>query len=155
MTAFGNTGNLPIAVIGSVCHTKDSPFGDQCHSKGVAYVSFAQWVAVILVYTLVYHMMEPPIQFYEIVDEEGQEQEQESLNNVSSPLLVEAEWPGIEDKETEHAKTPFIATVFRSLSSLSSLPDIHNERPVGCFTAPRVVRLGNAEYINEKWQYPI
>ncbi|KAG5236837.1 hypothetical protein OIU76_011638 [Salix suchowensis] len=148
MTAFGNTGNLPLAIVGSVCHTKDSPFGPHCHSKGVAYVSFAQWVAVILVYTLVYHMMEPPMQYYEIV-EEGSEIEEQPGSNVSRPLLVEAEWPGIEEKETEHSKTPFIARIFNSISSLSqtTFPDIDlgerslsSPRSIQCLAEPRVVR---------------
>lgn len=152
MTAFGNTGNLPLAIVGSVCHTKDSPFGAHCHSRGVAYVSFAQWVAVILVYTLVYHMMEPPLQYYEIV-EEGSEieiEEQQTPTDVSRPLLVEAEWPGIEDKETEHAKTPFIARTFNSLSTLSqtNIPDVEisgetaatSPRSIRCLAEPKVVR---------------
>ncbi|KAJ6431747.1 hypothetical protein OIU84_019098 [Salix udensis] len=148
MTAFGNTGNLPLAIVGSVCHTKDSPFGPHCHSKGVAYVSFAQWVAVILVYTLVYHMMEPPMQYYEIVEEGGEIEEQPG-SNASRPLLVEAEWPGIEEKETEHSKTPFIARIFNSISSLSqtTFPDIDlgerslsSPRSIQCLAEPRVVR---------------
>lgn len=85
----------------------------------MAYVSFAQWVAVILVYTLVYHMMEPPLEYYEIVEEavEIEEQREGNDNDVSRPLLVQAEWPGIEDKETEHSKTPFIARIFKSATS--------------------------------------
>ncbi|OAY31730.1 protein PIN-LIKES 2 [Manihot esculenta] len=150
MTAFGNTGNLSLAIVGSVCHTKDSPFGAHCHSRGVAYVSFAQWVAVILVYTLVYHMMEPPLQFYEIVGEGIEIEEQRPATDVSRPLLVEAEWPGIEDKETEHAKTPFIARIFNSISNLSqtNFPDIdlsgdgsaNSPRSIRCLAEPRVVR---------------
>ncbi|KAK4763841.1 hypothetical protein SAY87_013279 [Trapa incisa] len=155
MTAFGNTGNLPLAVVGSVCHTKDNPFGLDCHSKGVAYVSFAQWVAVILVYTLVYHMMEPPMEFYEIVEEGAEvlrevEEEEHHPADISRPLLVEAEWPGIEEKETEHSKTPFIARVFNSISNIShsTLSDIDmasetggtSPRSVRCLAEPKVVR---------------
>lgn len=152
MTAFGNTGNIPLALVGSVCHTKDNPFGPQCHSRGVAYVSFSSWVSVILVYTLVYHMMEPPLEYYEIV-EEGAEieiEEQEAVNDVSRPLLVEAEWPGMEDKETEHSKQPFIARIFQSISSVSqsSVPDLevtgegapNSPRSIRCLAEPRVVR---------------
>ncbi|KAK0573632.1 hypothetical protein LWI29_011193 [Acer saccharum] len=160
-TAFGNSGNLSLAIVGSVCRTKDTnPFGPHCHSRGVAYVSFSQWVSVILVYTLVYHMMEPPLEYYEVVEEgdnieeEEQEPEQEEeaelVNNISRPLLVEAEWPGIEDKETEHSKTPFIARVFNSITSLSqnNFPDLDlsterlatSPRSIGCFAEPRVVR---------------
>jgi predicted permease len=148
MTAFGNTGNLPLAIVGSVCHTKHSPFGPHCHSRGVAYVSFAQWVAVILVYTLVYHMMEPPMQYYEIV-EEGTEIEEHPISDVSRPLLVEAEWPGIEEKETEHSKTPFVAKIFNSISSISqtTFPDLDlaegnssSPRSIRCLAEPRVVR---------------
>ncbi|XP_073109518.1 protein PIN-LIKES 2-like [Elaeis guineensis] len=72
MTGFGNTGNLPIAIVGSVCHSSDHPFGPDCHRTGIAYVSFAQWVAVILVYTFVYHMIEPPMRHYEIVSAENE-----------------------------------------------------------------------------------
>ncbi|KAH9603455.1 hypothetical protein KSS87_006495 [Heliosperma pusillum] len=150
MTGFGNTGNLPLAIVSSVCHSADNPFGSDCPRKGVAYVSFAQWVAVILVYTLVYHMMEPPLEYYEIVQEETEAEGVEQPDDVSAPLLVDAEWPGIGDKETEHSKKPFIARVFNSISSLSSLPEIdlkegaitRGDSPlsVTCFAAPRVVR---------------
>ncbi|OVA16014.1 Auxin efflux carrier [Macleaya cordata] len=151
MTAFGNTGNLPIAIVGSICHSGDNPFGPDCHRTGIAYISLAQWVAVILVYTLVYHMMEPPMEYYDIVDEGIKDEEEEALvNDMSRPLLVEAEWPGIEDKETEHSKTPFIARVFNSISSVSqtAFPDVDltvegsNSSPksIRCLAEPRVVR---------------
>ncbi|MBA0856258.1 hypothetical protein Goshw_025668 [Gossypium schwendimanii] len=150
MTAFGNTGNLCLAIVGSVCHTLNSPFGPHCHSRGVAYVSFAQWVAVILVYTLVYHMMEPPLQFYEVLEEGTEIEEQRPVNDISRPLLIEAEWPGIEEKETEHSKTPFIARIFNSISSrsTSTFPDIDingdtsgsSPMSIRCLAEPRVVR---------------
>lgn len=124
MTAFGNTGNLPIAIVGSICHSSDNPFGRDCHSTGVAYVSFAQWISVLLVCTFVYHMMEPPLEnYYEVVGEESveiEEQQVTSTNDLSRPLLVEAEWPGMQENETEHCKTPFIARVF---TSQTSIPD--------------------------------
>ncbi|XP_057478707.1 protein PIN-LIKES 2 [Actinidia eriantha] len=150
MTGFGNTGNLPLAVVGSICHSEDHPFGPDCHRKGVAYVSFAQWVAVLLVYTLVYHMMEPPLEYYEIVEEGAEIEEQQQGNDVSRPLLIEAEWPGIEDKETEHSKTPFIARIFKSFSSFSqtAFPDLdlpaegggNSPESIRCLAEPRVVR---------------
>ncbi|CAK9181417.1 unnamed protein product, partial [Ilex paraguariensis] len=31
VTAFSNTGNLPQAIVGSVCHSADNPFGPECH----------------------------------------------------------------------------------------------------------------------------
>lgn len=150
MTGFGNTGNLHIAIVGSVCHSHNNPFGPDCHTKGVTYVSFAQWVAVILVYTLVYHMMEPPMEYYEIVSD-GIEIEEAPVNDISRPLLVEAEWPGIEDKETEHSKTPFIARIFRSISGASqtNFPDLDlaegggssgSPKSIRCLAEPRVVR---------------
>lgn len=159
MTAFGNTGNLPLAIVGCVCHSDDNPFGPNCDQTGVAYVSFAQWVAVILVYTLVYHMMEPPLEYYEIC-EEGVEngtpqqnaasQQQQLDHSISTPLLVEAEWPGIEEKETEHSKTPFIAKIFKSISNVSqtNVPplDINDEgsmdspKSISCLAEPRMVR---------------
>ncbi|VAH70162.1 unnamed protein product [Triticum turgidum subsp. durum] len=155
MTGFGNTGNLPIAIIGSVCHTADHPFGPGCHREGIAYVSFAQWVAVLLVYTLVYHMMEPPMQYYEIVGEGNEIEEEPQLSNFSRPLLQEAEWPGMADKETEHSKTPFIARIFASISgsSQNTFPDIDfteeggisgagpsSPKSLRCLVEPKVVR---------------
>ncbi|CAK9153355.1 unnamed protein product [Ilex paraguariensis] len=152
VTAFGNTGNLPLAIVGSVCHSADNPFGPECERTGIAYVSFAQWVAVLLVYTLVYHMMEPPLDYYEVVEqEEGVEiQEQLSVDNLSRPLLVEAEWPGMEDKETEHCKTSIIARVFTSVSSISqtSIPEpdsleeggSRSPKSIRCLAEPRMVR---------------
>ncbi|KAL6529940.1 Protein PIN-LIKES 2 [Orobanche minor] len=125
MTAFGNTGNLPLAIVGSVCHSPENPFGPACQTTGTAYVSFAQWVAVLLVYTLVYHMMEPPMEYYEVIDDGSEIQAQVSTTDLSRPLLVEAEWPGMEDRETEHCKTPLIARVFANVSSQSqvSIPE--------------------------------
>ncbi|PKU62751.1 hypothetical protein MA16_Dca023315 [Dendrobium catenatum] len=153
MTGFGNTGNLPIAIIGSVCDSPNHPFGPNCSRTGIAYVSFAQWVAVILVYTLVYHMMEPPMVYCEIVDEENEIAEERAISNISRPLLQEAEWPGMQEKEIVHSKTPFIARVFASISgsSQNTFPDIHlNEeggvrapsspRSISCLAEPRVVR---------------
>ncbi|OIS96877.1 PREDICTED: protein PIN-LIKES 2-like [Nicotiana attenuata] len=150
-TAFGNTGNLPLAIVGSVCHSGDNPFGPDCYTTGVSYVSFAQWVAVLLVYTLVYHMMEPPLEYFDVVDEGGEIQEPLPSNDLSRPLLVEAEWPGMEDRETEHCKTPFIARVFNSVSSLSysSIPDPdsledapapRSPKSIRCLAEPRMVR---------------
>ncbi|PKA63504.1 hypothetical protein AXF42_Ash005399 [Apostasia shenzhenica] len=156
MTGFGNTGNLPIAIIGSVCHSSDQPFGPRCHRSGIAYVSFAQWVAVILVYSFVYHMMEPPLQYYEIVSE-GNEIEEEQVSNFSRPLLQEAEWPGMVEKGTAHSKTPFIARVFASISGSSgsshnTFPDLDiteeggphaapgSPKSIRCLAEPKVVR---------------
>ncbi|WOL03833.1 protein PIN-LIKES 2 [Canna indica] len=154
MTGFGNTGNLPIAIVGSVCHNSDNPFGPGCSRTGIAYVSFAQWVAVILVYTFVYHMMEPPMQYYELVAEEKEIQEEPISNDISRPLLHEAEWPGMVDNETAHSKTPFIARVFMSISgsSQNTFPEIDfseeggatagpsSPKSLRCLAEPKVVR---------------
>ncbi|KAI3669670.1 hypothetical protein L6452_41000 [Arctium lappa] len=154
VTGFGNTGNLILAIVGSICHDSGNSFGPDCHTTGTAYVSLAQWVSVLLVYTLVYHMMEPPMEYYEVVEEDGEiEIVHEDLpNDLSRPLLHEAEWPGMEDKETEHCKTPFIARVFANVSDFSqtSIPDPDSledghERPrspksIRCLAEPRMVR---------------
>ncbi|XP_047330737.1 protein PIN-LIKES 2 [Impatiens glandulifera] len=155
-TAFGNTGNLPLAIVGSVCHSPDTPFGPNCHRTGVAYVSFAQWVAVLLVYTIVYHMMEPPLEYYEEVDE-GNEIVgiQNNQEHLSRPLLLEAEWPGMDEKETEHCKTPLIARVFAISEHSSHNHDSDSDsveleeggsnptaplKSIRCLAEPRVVR---------------
>ncbi|KAG0449388.1 hypothetical protein HPP92_027341 [Vanilla planifolia] len=155
MTGFGNTGNLPIAIVGSVCHSSVQPFGPNCHRKGIAYVSFAQWVAVILVYTLVYHMMEPPMEYYELVADGNEDEiEKAQVSNISRPLLHEAEWPDMADKEDAHSKTPFIARLFASISgsTQSTFPDIDlteegpfhaapsSPKSLRCLVEPKVVR---------------
>ncbi|XP_071711356.1 protein PIN-LIKES 2 [Rutidosis leptorrhynchoides] len=158
VTGFGNTGNLMLAIVGSICHSADNSFGPDCHTAGIAYVSLAQWVSVLLVYTLVYHMMEPPMEYYEVVEEDGEIEivrENRLANDLSRPLLHEAEWPGMEDKETEHCKTPFIARVFANESDFSqtsipdpdSLEDGSERRPprspthsIRCLAEPQMVR---------------
>ncbi|CAN0913788.1 Protein PIN-LIKES 2 [Linum grandiflorum] len=173
-TGFGNTGNIAYAVVGTICRrSSGNPFGPDCYSNGVAYASIAQWVSVILVYTLVYHMMEPPLEYYEVIREEEEddggggggreiievvEDSSTASADLSRPLLVEAEWPGIETQlETEHSKTPFIARLF-NLSGISDIDvaaaaaaEAEVEAEVGggraespksikCMAEPRVVR---------------
>ncbi|GFQ06463.1 uncharacterized transporter ybr287w [Phtheirospermum japonicum] len=143
MTAFGNTGNLDLAIVGSVCHRADNPFGPECQKMGTAYVAFSQWVAVLLVYTLVYHMMEPPLEYYEVVEDGDEIQEYVTANDLSRPLLVDAEWPGIEDRETEHCKTSLIARVFSDSleeGSCSGGAGPSSPKSLRCLAEPRVVQ---------------
>ncbi|KAL3627063.1 Protein PIN-LIKES 2 [Castilleja foliolosa] len=152
MTAFGNTGNLPLSIVTSVCHSPENPFGPDCQATGTAYVAFAQWVAVLLVYTLVYHMMEPPIEQDDVIEEGAEIQEQASGPDLSRPLLIEAEWPGMEDRQTEHCKTPLIARVFTSVSQVSipepdsleegdlSNSGLTSPKSLSCLAEPRMVR---------------
>ncbi|KAL2546048.1 Auxin efflux carrier family protein [Forsythia ovata] len=94
--------------------------------------------------------MEPPMENYEIVGEEGEEHEQQPSDEACKPLLVEAEWPGIEDEEIKNSKTPLIARIFKTSSSVSqiALPDIeqtvegsgNSPKPIRCLATPRVVR---------------
>ncbi|KAG6410142.1 hypothetical protein SASPL_128192 [Salvia splendens] len=138
MTPFGNTGNLPLAIVASVCHDADTPYGPECENTGTAYVCFAQWVAMLLVYTLVYHMMEPVSDFHhQEVLEVGDEIEEDlpMTNNLSRPLLVEAEWPGVEEIATEHCKTPLIATVFTEDEEASC----SSPKSITCLAEPKIV----------------
>ncbi|MED6176193.1 hypothetical protein PIB30_085741 [Stylosanthes scabra] len=147
---FGNTGNLLLAMVGSVCHTEKHPFGDKCREGGVAYVSLSQGIAVILLYTFVYHMMEPPLQYYEVDDDEEQQQQQpqderplSKTNNVSTPLLVQAEWLGIEENESGVCKTPLIARIFRDSDNSSAIPEENAGNAlesIRCLAEPRVVK---------------
>ncbi|KAK8541746.1 hypothetical protein V6N13_137660 [Hibiscus sabdariffa] len=154
ITAFGNTGNIPLAVVSSVCHNEDNPFGDTCYD-GIAYAAFSQWVSVILVYTLIYHMMEPPLECYEVVEACTEIEELRNLpagNDLSTPLLIEAEWTGIKETETEHCKTPLVAILFNSTSDVSqsdthtpAVESIREENPSSsksyrCLAEPSVVR---------------
>ncbi|CAN1122894.1 Protein PIN-LIKES 2 [Linum perenne] len=150
-TGFGNTGNIAYAVVRTICRrSSGNPFGPNCDANGVAYVSIAQWVSVILIYSLVYHMMEPPLAYYEVIDRGEDEEEELAAADLSRPLLVEAEWPGIESQlETEHSKTPFIARLF-NLSNLSGISqsDVsggdgggrESPKSIKCLAEPRVVR---------------
>ncbi|KAI3502567.1 hypothetical protein L1887_30710 [Cichorium endivia] len=138
MTACGNTGNLPIAILGSLCHTRDNPFGPNCHQRGVAYVSLAQWVSVILVYTLVYYMMEPPMEYYEIIEEENI---QNSNGDDTRPLVVEAEWPGLQ--ETDISRTPLITKNLKISQSSHNLQDDEETQAneaMRCFKEQKTVR---------------
>lgn len=139
MTAFGNTGNLPLAIVASVCHGGDTSFGPECENKGTAYVCFAQWVSALLVCTLVYHMMEPPSEYYDVVEgSSGEIEEHFSTNDLSRPLLVEAEWPGVEDRETEHCKTPLIARIFGD--DLVEEERNTSNKSVSCLEEPEMVK---------------
>ncbi|KAH7533884.1 hypothetical protein FEM48_Zijuj04G0179000 [Ziziphus jujuba var. spinosa] len=138
MMAFRNTGNLPLSIVTSMCYSQD-PFGPKCHVSGVAYVAFSQWASAILVYTLVYHMMEPPLEYYEIIEEEVQiETEELPANDLRRPLLVEAEWPRLEDNETEHCKIPFIARLFNNMLGVSNMTNLEfeslDDENLGCNT---------------------
>ncbi|KAI6670574.1 hypothetical protein NL676_005459 [Syzygium grande] len=109
-------------------------------------------------------MMEPPLGFYKVVDD-GVEIEDITevdvdrpsfngdahTNDLSRPLLVEAEWPGIEDKDTEHYKTPLIARLFNSLSGFShtALPESYPSEVIG-ESSPKSVRcLAEAKVIRK------
>ncbi|CAO2817261.1 unnamed protein product [Amaranthus hypochondriacus] len=161
MIALGNMGNLPLAFITSICHTKNHPFGKDCQKNGIAYDSFSQWVAIALVYTFVYHMMEPPLEYYDVEDANNvndeiiMEDEEEEIDQdmilrdegeLSMPLLHDAEWPGMDGKEIVYSKTPFIARVFNSLifDSLRELPDLGTNLEEGqgyrCFPEPKMLR---------------
>ncbi|KAJ7195406.1 hypothetical protein O6H91_09G040900 [Diphasiastrum complanatum] len=134
LTGIGNTGNLPLAIIGSVCHG-DNPFGDGCFQRGVAYVSFAQWVAVLIVYTFVYHMLEPPMDFYELV------QEIEPVEDPAEmPRLLEAEWPGVKDAQTDDTRAPLLSRLFREDSRNEEGSEGVSPRRGRCLVEPRVVR---------------
>ncbi|KAJ7551042.1 hypothetical protein O6H91_07G131200 [Diphasiastrum complanatum] len=141
MTGIGNTGNLPLAIIGSICHGWNT-FGARCNQNGVAYISFAQWVAVIIVYTFVYHMLEPPMEFYELVSEIQPAEEDDPV--MEMPQLLEAEWPGVKDAQTEETRTPLLSQMFAD----SSVGDERQEEEEGvgspmtvrCLAEPQVVR---------------
>ncbi|KAH7533887.1 hypothetical protein FEM48_Zijuj04G0179300 [Ziziphus jujuba var. spinosa] len=67
-------------------------------------------------------MMEPPLDYYEIIEEEAQIEIKElPANDLSKPPFVEAEWPGMEDNDTEHCKIPFIARLFNNISGVSNM----------------------------------
>ncbi|CAN5970298.1 unnamed protein product [Sphagnum jensenii] len=64
----GNTGNLLMVLIPGICIEKDSPFGDSnvCSENGLAYVSFGMWMAIVLVWTFIHHLMKPIHGTYEL-----------------------------------------------------------------------------------------
>ncbi|CAM6100881.1 unnamed protein product [Calypogeia fissa] len=170
MTGIGNTGNLPLAIIGSICHNKDSPFGSTCQQTGVAYLSFSTWISVILVYTFVYHMLESPESDEVLLqlsgDDDGEATSEitpvdreapvsngtEQDENVAADVnlrtqysVLEADWPGLVDahNEDEH-RVPFLKKIWRS-QSLTSQCSVMSEdedemRGVACLKEPRIVR---------------
>ncbi|XP_024360720.1 protein PIN-LIKES 2 [Physcomitrium patens] len=152
MTGIGNAGNLPLAIVGSICHGQSHPFGKRCNQSGVAYVAFSQWVAVIVIYTFVYHMLEPPMDYYELVSEEAESDA--SVKGVdaavasreageSMPSVISAEWPDVRDAATEDSRTPLLARFFRNLSVSSQTSTVEGDSPraiIRCLAEPRMVR---------------
>ena len=106
------------------------PIENRCNQAGVAYVAFSQWIAVIVIYTFVYHMLEPPEEYYELVSEDAEEGSVKggnaalnaTLESESMPSVTSAEWPDVKDATTEEMRTPLLARVFRypSVSSQTS-----------------------------------
>ncbi|KAH8962006.1 hypothetical protein BDL97_05G078800 [Sphagnum fallax] len=156
MTGIGNTGNFPLAIIGSICHGQSSPFGPKCNSRGVAYVSFSQWVSVIIMYTFVYHMLEPPEEFYELVSDNSVDAEDgggpEGGDDVGGvtlmPSVTSVEWPDVKDAQNEESRMPLLARMFR-YPSLTSQPvsvnsthngEISPRGRVPCLAEPHVIR---------------
>jgi len=47
LLCVGNTGNIPLVLIPSICKEEGNPFGKglSCSLNGVAYVSFGMWVS--------------------------------------------------------------------------------------------------------------
>ncbi|KAK9835690.1 hypothetical protein WJX74_005946 [Apatococcus lobatus] len=58
--AFGNVGNLPLVMVGTLCRDPRLPFsqsiGAQCEAVGTAYIVFAFWIASIVQSCLVYNL---------------------------------------------------------------------------------------------------
>jgi predicted permease len=101
----------------------------RCNSRGVAYVSFSQWVSVIIMYTFVYHMLEPPEEFYELVSDNSVDAEDgggpEGGDDVGGvtlmPSVTSVEWPDVKDAQNEESRMPLLARMFR-YPSLTSQP---------------------------------
>ncbi|KAL2645270.1 hypothetical protein R1flu_012857 [Riccia fluitans] len=158
MTGVGNTGNIPLAVIGAICHTKNVPFGSNCKQVGVAYVAFSTWIAVIIVYTFVYHMLEPP-ECEEVpvsvggVDEEEDPEvqlladgEEAAEEGNAHPSVLEAEWPGLRDvtAENEHFRIPVLRQLWRGMSMTSQASVLSDDeeltKKVSCMKEPKMMR---------------
>lgn len=119
-------------------------FLNRCNQSGVAYVAFSQWIAVLVIYTFVYHMLEPPEEYYELVSDEGEDSSVKggtaalaALEADSMPSVTSAEWPDVKDAATEDSRTPLLARVFRypSLTSQTSGGEevLHNSLTVNNF----------------------
>lgn len=94
----------------------------RCNQTGVAYVAFSQWIAVIIIYTVVYHMLEPPEEYYEYVSDDGEEGEVKEVNDTNSmPSVTAAEWPDVKNAVNDDTRTPLLARVFRYPSLTSQL----------------------------------
>ncbi|KAG6542135.1 hypothetical protein Mapa_016487 [Marchantia paleacea] len=163
MTGVGNTGNIPLAIIGAICHSKNAPFGTNCNQVGVAYVAFSTWVAVIIVYTFVYHMLEPP-EYDELpalvvgdgADEHGENQllltdeidavdAEQGIARPEHPSVLEAEWPGLRAAHHENFRTPILKQIWRGVSMTSQVSTVSDDDEVvakkaACMKEPKMVR---------------
>ncbi|KAL3698635.1 hypothetical protein R1sor_012711 [Riccia sorocarpa] len=116
---------------------------------GVAYVAFSTWIGVIIIYTFVYHMLEPPE--YEVVpaldgakggdgdgDGEGDEESDEEVQLLANgetnvgdeeegkaayPSVLEAEWPGLRSvsEQNEYYREPVLRQLWRGISLASQV----------------------------------
>ncbi|KAL3697079.1 hypothetical protein R1sor_011155 [Riccia sorocarpa] len=115
MIGIGNIGNIPLVLIGAICHDPNNPFGDvdKCNSDGVAYISFGQWVGAVVVYTYVYQMLAPPASLEDIGEaDKTLALKEESLpyhangvsngNDLTAPLLLSS---GKQIKALEYLKS--------------------------------------------------
>ena len=113
---------------------------NRCNQSGVAYIAFSQWIAVIIIYTFVYHMLEPPEEYYELVADSEEEDVTKEVTDIDTdcmPSVTSVEWPGARFARTPDSQTPLLR-VFRTLS-LRTQPSL-SHASVGCLAEPRVIR---------------
>eukprot|EP00850_Spirogloea_muscicola_P016095 SM000128S26228 [mRNA] locus=s128:207799:216800:+ [translate_table: standard] len=60
LTGIGNMGNMPLVLLTAVCSDARNPFGPQCSKHGTAYVAVGMWMAAIIMWGVVYNILQPP-----------------------------------------------------------------------------------------------
>lgn len=107
-------------------------------------------------YTFVYHMLEPPEEFYELVSDNSVDAEDgggpeggDDIGGVTlMPSVTSVEWPDVKDAQNEESRMPLLARMFR-YPSLTSQPvsvnsthngEISPRGRVPCLAEPHVIR---------------
>ncbi|KAH7446861.1 hypothetical protein KP509_01G079400 [Ceratopteris richardii] len=137
MTGIGNIGNMPLVILSSVCHHVSNFAGDpdECNSESVAYIAFGQWVGAVIVYTFVYHMLDPAQQTaapeLEVSSMEDLLEDKEVLLEEEGCVSVNVKWWKIKAMQVkEIAKILHLSDIFQPPVIFSILALVTGATPI-------------------------
>ncbi|XP_024380043.1 protein PIN-LIKES 3 isoform X2 [Physcomitrium patens] len=116
----GNTGNVPLVLISSICEVDDNPFGANlsCSLNGQAYVSFGMWMATLLIWTFIYTLLMPNKFNNQHLSSKDVKRVQFQTPNANDIRLIKTS-NKMDEENTERSSLPMNTTP--SLASLQSI----------------------------------